>query len=300
MSSFPVMYDKLPVLDPEETIPLLQDQFYYPPYITLAHMYKPPTGWFMIPQAISQYQLLYGVDGKADNIMNGVKYPLGKGDIYIIRPGAVRALQPSKHDPYVGITISFHFGRSKSPIEFMFEDDYMKGSDPDGSLLGKLIPLIQAIQQHTLTSNMLAQGLLLQILHDVANHNPVDGTAKQTAKINAKMVKICNYIKENYSTTIRLDTLSEMTGLSRNYIIRQFRKCYGMTPSDYLATIRIEKAKQLALETDLSISEIANRVGYTELHSFSRMFKKRMGISLSQFNATLISSLDIVSPLEES
>ena len=73
------MYDKSPVLDPKETIPLLQDQFYYPPYITLAHMYKPPTGWFMIPQQISQYQLLYGVDGKADNIMNGVKCPLGKG-----------------------------------------------------------------------------------------------------------------------------------------------------------------------------------------------------------------------------
>jgi AraC-like DNA-binding protein len=232
--------------------------------------------------------------------MNGVKCPLGKGDIYIIRPGAVRSLQPSKRDPYVGITISFHFGLSKSPIEFMFGKDYIKGSDPDGSLLGKLIPLIQAIQQHSLTSNMLAQGLLLQILYYLANNHPVDGTAKQTTKINAKMVKICNYIKENYSTTIRLDTLSEMTGLSRNYIIRQFRKCYGMTPSDYLATIRIEKAKQLALETDLSISEIANQVGYTELHSFSRMFKKRMGISLSQFNATLISSLDIVSPLEES
>ncbi|MBT2763352.1 AraC family transcriptional regulator [Paenibacillus sp. ISL-20] len=229
--------------------------------------------------------------------MNGVKCPLGKGDIYIIRPGAVRSLQPSKNEPYVGITISFHFGLSKSPIEFMFGNDYIRGSDPDGSLLGKLIPLIQAIQQHTLSSNMLAQGLLLQILHDLAN--PVDGAAKLTTKINPKMVKICNYIKENYSTRIRLDTLSEMTGLSRNYIIRQFRKCYGMTPSDYLAMIRIEKAKQLALETDLSISEIANQVGYTELHSFSRMFKKRMGISLSQFNATLISSLDIVSPLED-
>lgn len=295
-----VMYDKLPVLSPEETIPLLQDQFYYPPYITLAHMYKPPTGWFMIPQEISQYQLLYGVDGMADNIINNIKYPLGKGDIYIIRPHAIRSLQPSKHDPYVGITISFHFGLSKSPLESMLlENDYFRGSDPEGSLLGKLISLIQAVQQQTLTSSMLAQGLLLQILYDLANNNPLEGTEKQATKINAKMVKICNYIKENYSTKIRLDTLSEMTGLSRNYIIRQFRKCYGMTPSDYLAMIRIEKAKQLAHETDLSISEIANQVGYSELHSFSRMFKKRMGISLSQFNATLISSLDIVSPLEE-
>ncbi|GIP25836.1 AraC family transcriptional regulator [Paenibacillus sp. J23TS9] len=294
------MYDKLPVLSPEETIPLLQDQFYYPPYITLAHMYKPPTGWFMIPQVISQYQLLYGVDGSAESIVDGVKHPIGKGDIYIIRPDAVRSLQPSKHDPYVGITISFHFGVSKSPLQSLFENDYYRGQDPDGSLLGKLISLIQAIQQKKLTSNMLAQGLLLQILYELSNNIPVDETARQATKINAKMVKICNYIKENYSTAIRLDTLSKMTGLSRNYIIRQFRKCYGMTPSDYLATIRIEKAKQLALETDLSISEIANQVGYSELHSFSRMFKKRMGISLSQFNATLISSIDIVSPLEES
>lgn len=294
------MYDKLPVLSPEETIPLLQDQFYYPPYITLAHMYKPPAGWFMIPQEISQYQLLYGVDGVADNMINDVKFPVEKGDIYIIRPHAVRSLQPSKHNPYVGITISFHFGRSKSPIDSMLRGrDYIRGHDSEGGLLGKLITLIQATQHQTLTNNMLAQGLLLQVLYELTDHNSVEGTEKPTTKINAKMVKICNYIKENYNTTIRLDVLSEMTGLSRNYIIRQFRKCYGMTPSDYLAMIRIEKAKQLAHETDLSISEIANQVGYSELHSFSRMFKKRMGISLSQFNATLISSLDIVSPLEE-
>ncbi|MDQ0090168.1 AraC-like DNA-binding protein [Paenibacillus anaericanus] len=293
------MLDKLPVLSPEETIPLLQHQFYYPPYITLAHMYKPPAGWFMTEQEIMQYQLLYGVDGMAENIIDGTTYEIKKGDIYIIPPHAIRSLQPSKSDPYVGVTISFHFGLSESPLKSILGEDVYLGNDADGSLLGKLIQLIQAVQQQTIASGMLAQGLLLQIIYESANKRPLEETAVLKTKNNAKMVQICNYIKENYSSMIRMDTLSDMTGLSRNYIIRQFRKCYGTTPSDYLATIRIEKAKQLSIHTDLTISEIANRVGYADLHSFSRMFKKRMGISLSQFNATLISSLDIVSPLEE-
>lgn len=72
------MLDKLPVLSPEETIPLLQHQFYYPPYITLAHMYKPPAGWFMTEQEIMQYQLLYGVDGMAENIIDGTTYEIKK------------------------------------------------------------------------------------------------------------------------------------------------------------------------------------------------------------------------------
>ncbi|GGH28708.1 AraC family transcriptional regulator [Paenibacillus segetis] len=293
------MLDKLPVLSPEETLPLLQDQFYHPPYITLAHMYKPPAGWFMTEQEIMQYQLLYGVDGMAENIVDGVKYEIKKGDIYLIPPNAIRSLQPSKSAPYVGVTISFHFGLSQSPLESIIGEDLYLGNDAEGSLLGKLIQLIQAIQQQTIASSMLAQGLLLQIIYESATIRPTEEPPKLNTKNNAKMVQICNYIKENYSSMIRLDTLSKMTGLSRNYIIRQFRRSYGATPSDYLVTIRIEKAKQLAIHTDLTISEIASRVGYTDLHSFSRMFKKRMGISLSQFNATLISSLDIVSPLEE-
>ncbi|WP_018757466.1 AraC family transcriptional regulator [Paenibacillus terrigena] len=295
------MLDQLPSLSPEETLPLLRNQFYYPPYITLARMFKSPKSWFMAPQGFKQYQLLYGVAGMAENIVDGNTYVMRKGDVYLIPPNAILSQHPCPADPFTGITVTFHFGRWESPLETILGRGPYLGNDENGSLHGMFISLIHAIKKHHLSSNMLAQGLLLQIIYQFAQNRPaLEAPTASTTKVNAKMVQICNYMKENYRQAIRLDTLSAITGLSRNYIIRQFRKCYGSTPADYLASIRIEKAKQLAIQTDLTITEIANLVGYADLHSFSRMFKKRMQMSLSQFNATVISSLDLESPVEKS
>jgi len=295
------MLDQLPVLSPEETLPLLREQFYYPPYITFARMLKTPKNWTMVPQSVKQYHLMYGVAGFVENKVDGNDYTMRKGDVYLIPPNAILSQHHCPTDPFTGMIVNFHFGQSASPLETILGRGPYLGNDEDGSLHGKFLTLIHAIQKHNLSSNMLAQGLLLQIIYQFAHNRPeLEATALSTSKVNVKMVQICNYMKENYRQAIRLDTLSALTGLSRNYIIRQFRKCYGSTPADYLAMIRIEKAKQLATQTDLSITEIANLVGYADLHSFSRMFKKRMQMSLSQFNATVISSLDLESPAEKS
>ena len=56
-----------------------------------------------------------------------------------------------------------------------------------------------------------------------------------------------------------------------------------MTPIQYLIYIRIEKAKELAVQEGLTPSEIAHRVGYSDVHTFGNMFKKKTGISISAF-----------------
>jgi YesN/AraC family two-component response regulator len=70
-------------------------------------------------------------------------------------------------------------------------------------------------------------------------------------------------------------------------MISQFKKTFGMKPIQYMIHVRVEKAKELALLEGLSVGEIALEVGYSDVHTFGRMFKKKTGYSLSQFSTSL-------------
>lgn len=94
---------------------------------------------------------------------------------------------------------------------------------------------------------------------------------------------IHQYLEENYSKDISLDTVAEVVNLSTSYLSFIFKEISGKNFVDYVNDFRIEKAKILLEETSLNISQIAEKVGYNSANSFSKVFKKYVGISPGQF-----------------
>lgn len=92
-----------------------------------------------------------------------------------------------------------------------------------------------------------------------------------------------NYILENFTKDISLEQVAEHVGLSPDYLGKLFKKIEGQTFTDYLIHLRMEKAKELLEQRDLSIKQIAYMVGYSDPNYFSRAFKKYVGISASQY-----------------
>ncbi|MGB8455646.1 MAG: helix-turn-helix domain-containing protein [Anaerocolumna sp.] len=94
---------------------------------------------------------------------------------------------------------------------------------------------------------------------------------------------IHQYLEENYSKDISLDTVAEVVNLSTSYLSFIFKEISGKNFVDYVNEFRIEQAKILLGETSLNISQIAEKVGYNSSNSFSKVFKKYVGISPGQF-----------------
>jgi two-component system, response regulator YesN len=90
-------------------------------------------------------------------------------------------------------------------------------------------------------------------------------------------------IEEGYGMRLGLDTFAEKYRLTPEYLSNLFAKETGITFSNYLKKIRIEKAKLLILATDMKIYEIACSVGYPDQKYFSKVFKKYVGVSAKQF-----------------
>ena len=98
-------------------------------------------------------------------------------------------------------------------------------------------------------------------------------TAKLTSrKYNLQQIK--DYLDFHYPETIRLDDLAETFYINKFYLSRIFKEVTSFTINDYLNVNRIKKAHRLLLETDDSITSIAEQLGYENITYFERVFKK--------------------------
>lgn len=97
------------------------------------------------------------------------------------------------------------------------------------------------------------------------------------SKENHIIHDIARYLENSYHEEISLQDIASRFFLSREYISRKFRQEFGVTLSDFLGRIRIDKAKLLLLNPHLRIVQIAEMVGYQDEKYFSKVFKKLEG-----------------------
>ncbi len=95
--------------------------------------------------------------------------------------------------------------------------------------------------------------------------------------------KITNYIKKNCQEKLTLDTLAREVYLSKSYLSSIFKEETGISLTDYITNVRIEKSKKLLTREGIAISEIAMLCGFKDQSYFSKVFKKETGISPKKF-----------------
>jgi len=99
---------------------------------------------------------------------------------------------------------------------------------------------------------------------------------------------IYEYVQENYHQDISLQTLSEKYHFSYSYLSTIFTEKYGINFTKYLKKVRINHAKLLLKESNLSLSDIGQQTGFTELGYFSRVFKEETGLTPSQYRKGIL------------
>lgn len=93
------------------------------------------------------------------------------------------------------------------------------------------------------------------------------------------------YIDGHYEENISADQLADIAGLSPKYFMDAFKKRYGQTTADYIAGLRMSKAKRLMTASSMLLRDIAHEVGYQDEFYFSRKFKRYFGVSPSVYLA---------------
>ena len=106
----------------------------------------------------------------------------------------------------------------------------------------------------------------------------------QANSTDRKAIKIAkNYIEQNYDRRIRLEDVAEKVFLTPAYLGILFKQETGQNFSDYLITVRLDKAKEMLKDIRLNINEISEKVGYKDIRYFSKLFKSIVGVKPTQF-----------------
>lgn len=94
--------------------------------------------------------------------------------------------------------------------------------------------------------------------------------------------QVVSKLEENYMNDISLESCSDEVGTNPYSLSKAFKQIVGINFIDYLTQLRMEKAKELLIHSDMKINDIAENVGYRHSY-FNRIFKKQMGVPPSQF-----------------
>ena len=128
------------------------------------------------------------------------------------------------------------------------------------------------------------------LLHVFAQHLAMLSNQVIVQQANAEPPVITRakaYIQEHQTEDLRLAQVAKAVNTSSFYFCKIFKKATGINFTDYLARVRIEKAKNLLLNPNLRISEIAYEVGFQSLTHFNRVFKKILGESPTDYRQHL-------------
>lgn len=135
---------------------------------------------------------------------------------------------------------------------------------------------MEKLPNYEFIAKALFQKLIYEIFQNIKNNN-------ENYSASLKVDKVIEYMRLNIKNKITLTELSELVRLSPAYLSKVFKEITGYSVIEFFNRIKIDKAKELIIDGDKKIKEVAQILGFTDEFYFSRIFKKIEGISPLEF-----------------
>lgn len=218
--------------------------------------------------------------------VDGVEYSLKENDAIFIPSGSLRErIYSSERCEYAIFNFSFtkekaitnciHFKNAVTPFIRNILDSYTYKYYSDTAF-----PYDFYKMPNQNVDNTREQEKIKSILHNVLNCVIIEllDTLNYSTE-NRHVVNTVRYINDNITETVSLTSISNNIHISKEYLARLFKKEMNMTVTEYIAQQKLIFAKNLLMSDDISLQDIAEKLGYQNYNYFSRIFKKHYGIS---------------------
>lgn len=147
--------------------------------------------------------------------------------------------------------------------------------------------MVQEIREKQAGCDTICQNLLEIILQRLRRREDFTlGSAPAGPRASRECDLVRRYIDNHFKESITLDQLAEMVHISKYYLSHTFRKEFQTSPINYLIARRIQESRFLLRETDHTLSQIAQILGFSSLSYFSQSFRKLEGISPMEYRKT--------------
>ena len=232
------------------------------------------------------FHYVYTVSSEgASIIINSQQYEMIPGVLYMVKPGILHEIIGDATYKMKLIEVKF-FVKNENFLKIVkLLPDVM--GDKDNKILNVLKELTSEYKTKAYNDDMAYIKIMefFIILQRLFN----SGAELHTLKIN-KYVKnqerffpVLDYITEHFSTSITIDDLAGIVHMEKGYFIKQFKKCFNITPMNYIQAVRINRSLNLIEYTDMSIAKIAEEIGFLNQNSFIKAFKSLYSITPNDY-----------------
>ena len=229
---------------------------------------------------LTSHQFLFTVKGRGILMVKDRKYTLEKGSLLYLPPGLPHEYYP-ENDEWSTCWMVFRGDMLAGIMKNMGFDSEMIAPNADLIAFEKLHNRLFSLAADNLHNSKKCSLLIYDavlLAGDIFN-------GKSSADNTGNMIidNAIAYINEHYCSDITLNELSDLSGVSPQYFGRLFKERLSMRPMEYIARIKISKAKIMLLDSDMPVSEISEKLGYNSPTYFGIVFKKYEGLSPSEF-----------------
>lgn len=241
-----------------------------------------------INKTLQYHELIFITGGKGHIIFPHKRYEVKDGVLLYLCPNVQYSVNIDVEDPFCFLVVHFSY------VNVAFNSDKWDITEDT-----KTLPLdtVQVLKDYYQVNNIfkklvkdwtlklpgyefITKTLFQQLLIEIYKSKKRNS---QNYSTSLKVERIIEYMRTNINNRLILKDLSELVQLSSSYLSRVFKETTGYSVIEFFNKIKVDEAKELIIEGDKKVKEVAQILGFTDEFYFSRIFKKIEGISPSEF-----------------
>ncbi|OWA35310.1 AraC family transcriptional regulator [Saccharibacillus sp. O16] len=242
------------------------------------------------PRTTAYYYLLLVLGGRGTFIQNDRTYSLAAGDMFCLFPQVMHEYWTDPEDPLRKVFLAFD---GRMALELLRRIGLTPNRPHQPSIrVEEAAAAMRSFLQQTAAQEMKASDLgrlsAFYRIFAALEHEAASDTREPNEV--SWLQRGLDYMEIHYADGITVEEVARHAGVGRTYFSKKFHERYGHTPVSHMQKLKLDEARMLLEQTNYSLSEIAHSVGYPDLFSFSKAFKKHTGLPPRQYRQQYSSS----------
>ena len=230
----------------------------------------------------AHYEIYFLLKGERSFFLSNSLYTLDAGSLVVIPPYVMHKTEGGPFERFnVNVSSDYLDVFQKKTLDNLAKGIAIKIPDAKMHEIKKLLSQMNETEKLLNYKDNVKKALFGYFIYLISTleENNVKSSAEILQNAPPIVLKMINFLNDNYAEKISLETLEKTFFLSKTTLCKQFNKAINCTIADFLLNIRLNKAKYYLTETKKSITEIANLCGFCSQNYFGLIFKQKTGIS---------------------
>ena len=239
--------------------------------------------WHSVPHTHNHTELFYIVGGRGQFFIEDQCFPVDVNSLVIINPNVIHTEASLNAQPLEYIVLGIdgiELANSENSNGQFCMLDHFESVEISGCLRNILREMELKNPGYEDICQAYMEILIIRLMRSTSLAVPAE---PQTISGNRQCAAVRRHIDVHFKEPLTLEQLAEEAHMNKFYLSHAFKREYGVSPINYMITKRIEESKYLLAETDLSLSQVAQMLGFSSPSYFSQVFRRTQNLSPMEY-----------------